>query len=176
MCRFLLEEEDLPADHPVVMGLAAHLTREHAHVELTKISQQLANSIVTTQITTANMQVEEISSSTHVNTLRVPTTLNAGFEVTLVEDDDDDEVVVLDDSEAMDEEECEYVNVEEFSDSEETKEYEAGEREVDEITDTLMADPELQQQLVRFVYQGCNLFAAPHPLSQALHHGLVLQL
>ncbi|XP_071533903.1 uncharacterized protein [Panulirus ornatus] len=175
--RFLLEEEHLPADHPVVMGLAAHLTREHAHVELTKISQQLASAIVTAQIIPSNMQVEEMYSSIHADAFRIPRTLNAGFEVTLIEDDnEDDEILVLDDDETTTKEECEYVNVEEFNDSEEAKAHEVGELEVNKVTETLMAEPELRQQLIRFVYQGCDLFATPHPISQTSCHGLVLQL
>ncbi|KAG7160221.1 uncharacterized protein LOC121876597 isoform X2 [Homarus americanus] len=176
--RFLLEEEHLPEDHPVVTGLAAHLTREHAHVELTKLSHQLSSAIVDAHNTPSNVLVEEAPSANNATALRVPMTLNAGFEVTLVEDNsEDEEIVVLDDNEAMDEDEFEYINIEELSDSEDNSEYEIeGELEEARVTEALITDPELQRQLIRFVYQGCDLFAAPQPINPASYQGMVLQL
>lgn len=161
-------------DHPVVTGLAEHLTREHAHVELTKLSQHLTDSTVTE---------EEAASVTCA--LRVPRTLNAGFEVTLVDDtNEDDEIYDDDDDESMEEDvdddddvECDYIGTEQHSDTEESSEYEAEEEA--EVTEALMADPELRRQLLRFVYQGCDLFAAPQqqqPMPPVLYPGLVLQL
>ncbi|KAK8752645.1 hypothetical protein OTU49_006654 [Cherax quadricarinatus] len=172
--RFLLEEEHLPEDHPVVTGLAAHLTREHAHIELTKLSQQLATAIIDAQTTPTDESEEEISTN-NSNTLRVPRTFNAGFEVTLVEDDSEEEIIVLDDD-AMDEDDCEYINIEELSDSEDNSEYEAGDLEEERVTEALITDPELRRQLIRFVYQGCDLFAAPPPINPASHQGVILQL
>ncbi|XP_045610960.1 uncharacterized protein [Procambarus clarkii] len=171
--RFLLEEEHLPEDHPVVTGLAAHLTRDHAHVELTKLSQQLASAIMDAH--TAPTNESEVSSTNNASALRVNRTFNAGFEVTLVEDNSEDEIIVLDD--AMDEDDCEYINIEEFSDSETNSEYEAdGDLEENNVTEAFITDPELRRQLIRFVYQGCDLFAAPQPISPASHQGVVLQL
>ncbi|KAG0719979.1 hypothetical protein GWK47_049399 [Chionoecetes opilio] len=126
--RFLVEEERLPGDHPVVRGLVTHLTRQHAHAELTKLSQE---------VTAAPCPV---------------TPLNAGFQVTLMPDDEDEEAYDedMEDDELMEEE-----DMEDDSDVE---------RESDEA---------FRRQLLRLVYQGCDLFAAP-PLPP--RSGLVLQL
>ena len=124
-----MEEERLAGDHPVVRGLVTHLTRQHAHVELTKISQQ-------------------------VSTIPAPVTpLNAGFQVTLVQDEEDEE---CSDEEMNDDEE--YVEMDDLEDEDDI------EREASEA---------FRRQLLRLVYQGCDLFAAPPPPPQP---GLVLQL
>lgn len=170
-CRFLLEEERLPMNHPVVTGLAEHLTREHAHVELAKLSQELMTSSLT----------EETGPAATVQTsaLSVSRTLNAGFEVTLVDDDTNEDDECYDGESMDDDDECDYVGTEHSSDTEESSEYEVLEDEVEEaeVTEALMADPELRRQLLRFVYQGCDLFASPQqPVPQASYPGLVVQL
>lgn len=124
-----MEEERLPGDHPVVRGLVTHLTRQHAHVELTKLSQQ---------VTAAPAPV---------------TPLNAGFQVTLVQDEEDEE---SSDEEMNDDDEL--VEAEDLEEEDEV------EREANEA---------FRRQLLRLVYQGCDLFAAPPPPPQP---GLVLHL
>lgn len=122
-----MEEERLPGDHPVVRGLVTHLTRQHAHVELTKLSQQM-------------MAAPAPAPASP---------LNAGYHVTLVEDDEDDD--------ASDEEMIDYDEL----------------TEAENLDDGDEAQEALRRQLLRLVYQGCDLFAAPPPPPQP---GLLLQL
>ncbi|MPC49004.1 uncharacterized protein LOC123513127 [Portunus trituberculatus] len=120
--RFLVEEEQLPGDHPVVQGLITHLTRQHAHTELAKLSQQVAT--VPTSVTS----------------------LNAGFQVTLVQDEDDE-----DGSDEDMEDDDQLVDMDDLEEEDDL------DREASEA---------FRRQLLRFVYQGCDLFAAPqagHP-------------
>ncbi|XP_064108466.1 uncharacterized protein LOC135216877 isoform X2 [Macrobrachium nipponense] len=165
--RFLLEEEQLSLDHPVVMGLAAHLTRDHAHVELSKLSQELSNAVLactTTQsATTSHMPMYPQDIFYPIS----PRTVTAGFEVTLVEESEDNEPL----NESQDdfgglEESCDIqdIDCDDYSDSEE-----------DQVAETIMSNPELRRQLLRFVYQGCDLIASPQPISE-LHQSMIVQL
>lgn len=139
--RFLLYEENLSADHPVVLGLAQHLTRQHAHVELTKVTQQITQDLPQRQHNLASTSMTPPSS---------PTTMNRGFEVTLVEDNS------VSDSEDMDldDDDDGYIDEEDMT-----------EEELEE-TEQLLTDPEFRKQLLRMMYQGCDLIATP---SQSSH-------
>ena len=101
----------------MVRGLITHLTRQHAHTELAKLSQQVA-------------------------TVPAPVTpLNAGFQVTLVQDDEDEEA-----SDEDMEDDDQLVDVDDLVEENDS------EREASEA---------FRRQLLRLVYQGCDLFAAP---------------
>lgn len=129
--RFLLYEENLSADHPVVLGLAQHLTRQHAHVELTKVTQQITQDLPQRQHNTAPTPPSS------------PSTINRGFEVTLVEDNS------MSDTDDMDLDDDDYIDEEDMT-----------EEELEE-TEQLLTDPEFRKQLLRMMYQGCDLIATP---------------
>lgn len=134
--RFLLYEENLSADHPVVLGLAQHLTRQQAHVELTKITQQITQDVPQRQQILAPSPITPPSSPT----------INRGFEVTLVEDDSTSDT---EDMDMDDDEDDDYIDEENMT-SEELEE-----------TEQLLTDPEFRKQLLRMMYQGCDLIATP---------------
>ncbi|KAK4319080.1 hypothetical protein Pmani_009913 [Petrolisthes manimaculis] len=179
--RFLVEEESLPDDHPVVRGLAVHLTRQHAHIELSKLSQQLSAQTPSPTPNTTTDPTPLISITTPPTTPPTqPLTggYNTGFEVTLVEDsgdeddEDDEELIIIDqemevqewEGECDNESDCEFESdpESEFASSR-RNEYESGssnEYESDE-SPVVLRDPELHRQLLRLVYQGCDLYAAP---------------
>jgi len=138
--RFLLEEENLSANHPVVLGLAQHLTRQHAHVELTKVTQQIAQELPQRQQNMAPSILTPPSSPT----------INRGFEVTLVEDNSSSDTEDMD----LDEEDDDYIDEEDMT-----------EQELEE-TEQLLTDPEFRRQLLKMMYQGCDLVAAPSHSTQ----------
>lgn len=87
--------------------------------------------------------------------------INTGYQVTLVEEDEDNEASDEEMSEYDELTDCEY---DEVTESEDLHEGDEAENEAHEA---------FRRQLLRLVYQGCDLFAAPPPPPQP---GLMLQL
>ncbi|XP_068233838.1 uncharacterized protein [Palaemon carinicauda] len=176
--RFLLEEEQLSMDHPVVMGLAAHLTRDHAHVELSKLSHELTNAVLACAATPSATATEVPTHPQDIFSPLSQSTVTAGFEVTLVEERDDNETLNENQSDCESlEENCDIQDesLDESCDIQDMDDEDYSDSEEAEVADTIMSNPELRRQLLRFVYQGCDLIASPQPISE-LHQGLIVQL
>ena len=150
--RFLVEDEHLPLDHPVVTGLVFHLTCNTAHKELEKLSQQLASSIQSYQ--NQGDKMKKVPSGEKDKT----DLADSGLDDSDVEDEN-----------ALDNQVCVYeVTFKEDTDSDESsslEENEDSESELEELIVTaedVLKDPHLKSELIRMVYQGCDLIASPN--------------
>ncbi|KAK7057006.1 hypothetical protein SK128_012335 [Halocaridina rubra] len=165
--RYLLEEEHLAMDHPVVMGLAEHLTRDHAHTELNKLSHELTTSVLA-YASSPSVPQDSGDRDGIANSGQTP--VSAGYEVTLIEE-------CVEDSDSVTNESVCETEMEECSDSDADCDFsdDYSDTEEAQVTEVIMGDPELRRQLLRLVYQGCDLFASP-PIVTEVQPGLVLQL
>ncbi|KAL7640771.1 UNVERIFIED_CONTAM: hypothetical protein RMT77_009046 [Armadillidium vulgare] len=142
--RFLVHDEKLPEEHPLVAGLNFHLASDTAHKELMRVSSELAKKLSEELRSSLEEDEEEDSgmeSSFSDEEEQMP--LAQAYKITLEEDDGNSDEEIVDEDYCMEED---------MSDDE-------GAEDIITSKD-ILSHPYLRNELIKLVFQGCDLVTA----------------